>query len=332
MTLLEVKNLKTYYTTLSGQVKAVDGASFEVNQGTATGIVGESGCGKTTVALSIMRILPQGGRIVDGKILYKNKDLVKLHDDEIREDIRWKEIAIVFQGAMNALNPVFKIGDQISEAILIHEPSISRREANDRSAKLLELVGIDPSRLSNYPHEFSGGMRQRAMIAMALASNPSLLIADEPATALDVIVAAQVLQLMKELKERLNLGMILITHDLSIVAEICERAAVMYGGKVMEYADVVDIFKNPLHPYTQGLISAFPSIQAKERVRMVSIPGSPPDLLQPPSGCVFHPRCKYAMDICKKEVPVSIESKNGHFVACHLVHKEEKCIEKVGVA
>jgi len=326
MTLLEVKNLKTYYTTLSGQVKAVDGASFEVNQGTATGIVGESGCGKTTVALSIMRILPQGGRIVDGKILYKNKDLVKLHDDEIREDIRWKEIAIVFQGAMNALNPVFKIGDQISEAILIHEPSISRREANDRSAKLLELVGIDPSRLSNYPHEFSGGMRQRAMIAMALASNPSLLIADEPATALDVIVAAQVLQLMKELKERLNLGMILITHDLSIVAEICERAA------VMEYADVVDIFKNPLHPYTQGLISAFPSIQAKERVRMVSIPGSPPDLLQPPSGCVFHPRCKYAMDICKKEVPVSIESKNGHFVACHLVHKEEKCIEKVGVA
>lgn len=323
MTLLEVKDLKTYYNTLSGQVKAVDGVSFEVHPGKATGLVGESGCGKTTVALSIMRILPQGGRIVGGKILFKNRDLVKLHDDEIREDIRWKEVAIVFQGAMNALNPVFKVGDQISEAITLHEPGITRREAMDRSAKLLELVGMDPSRLSNYPHEFSGGMRQRAMIAMALASNPSLLIADEPATALDVIVAAQVLKLMRELKERLNLGMMLITHDLSIVAEICESAAVMYGGKVMEYADIVDIFKFPQHPYTQGLISAFPSIQAKERVRMVSIPGSPPDLLQLPSGCVFHPRCKYVMDICKKEVPAPIDLKKGHFVACHLVHNKK---------
>jgi peptide/nickel transport system ATP-binding protein len=323
MTLLEVRDLKTYYTTLSGQVKAVDGASFEVDPGKATGLVGESGCGKTTVALSIMQILPQGGRIVGGKILFKNRDLVKLHEDEIREDIRWKEIAIVFQGAMNALNPVFKVGDQISEAITLHEPGITRREAAERSAKLLELVGIDPSRLDNYPHEFSGGMRQRVMIAMALASNPSLLIADEPATALDVIVAAQVLKLMKELKERLNLGMILITHDLSIVAEICEKAAVMYGGKIMEYADVVGIFKNPLHPYTQGLISAFPSIQAKERVRMISIPGSPPDLLQPPTGCVFHPRCKYVMDICKREVPVPIDLEKGHFVACHLVNRKK---------
>jgi len=319
MALLEVKDLKTYYRTLSGQVKAVDGVSFEVERGKAIGVVGESGCGKTTVALSIMRILPQGGRIVGGQILFKDKNLVKLDDNEIREDIRWKEIAIVFQGAMNALNPVFRVGDQISEAITLHEPDISKREAMERSAKLFELVGLDPSRLGNYPHEFSGGMRQRAMIAMALACNPSLLIADEPATALDVIVAAQVLKLLKELKERLNLGMMLITHDLSIVAEICERAAVMYGGKIMEYGDVVDIFKHPLHPYTQGLMGAFPSIMAKKRAKMASIPGSPPDLLKPPAGCVFHPRCSYVMDICRKEIPALTEVKKGHIVACHLV-------------
>lgn len=319
MALLEVKDLKTYYTTLSGQVKAVDGVSFKIERGKAVGVVGESGCGKTTVALSIMRILPQGGRIVGGKIFFKDKDLMKLDDEEIREGIRWKEVAIVFQGAMNALNPVFKVGDQISEPIVLHEPDITKQEAMERSAKLLELVGMDPSRLSNYPHEFSGGMRQRAMIAMALACNPSLLIADEPATALDVIVAAQVLKLLKELKERLNLGMMLITHDLSIVAEVCEIAVVMYGGKIMECADVVNIFKHPLHPYTQGLMSAFPSIMARKRVKMVSIPGSPPDLLQPPAGCVFHPRCSYVMDICKREVPAYAEVKKGHFVACHLV-------------
>lgn len=318
MELLEVQDLKTYYKTLRGDVKAVDGVTFSVEQGKATGLAGESGCGKTTVATTVLRILPAAGRIAGGKILYKGLDLAKIDEEEMRENYRWKEISIVFQGAMNALNPVYKVSDQITEAITLHEPEINRREAYERSSKLFELVGIDPSRLDHYPHEFSGGMRQRAMIAMALASNPSILIADEPATALDVIVAAQVLKLLRELKTRLNLGMILITHDLSIIAELCENCAIMYAGKIAEYGDVVTIFKNPLHPYTQGLIGAFPSISAKERMRMISIPGSPPDLLDPPTGCRFHPRCKYAMDVCKRVDPAYVEIDKGHSVACHL--------------
>jgi len=318
MVLLEVKGLKTYFSTLSGDVKAVDGVTFDIEAGKATGLAGESGCGKTTTALSILRVLPTNGRIVDGKILFKGKDIVRLDEDVVREDIRWKEISIVFQGAMNALNPVYSIGDQIVEAITLHEPDVSKQEALERAGKLMELVGIDASRLSNYPHEFSGGMRQRAMIAMALACNPSMLIADEPSTALDVIVAAQVLRLLRELKKKLNLGMLLITHDLSIIAELCEKTAIMYAGKIMEYGDIVSVFKTPLHPYTQGLINAFPDITA-ERHQMASIPGTPPNLLNPPKGCRFHPRCKYAMDICKREIPPLIEVKKGHFVACHLI-------------
>jgi peptide/nickel transport system ATP-binding protein len=318
MELLEVQGLKTYYSTLRGDVRAVDGVSFSVEQGKATGLAGESGCGKTTVAISILRILPSGGRIADGKIVYKGLDIARLAEEEMREKYRWKEISIVFQGAMNALNPVYKVSEQIIEAITLHEPEVSKREAHERGSKLFELVGIDPSRIDHYPHEFSGGMRQRAMIAMALASNPSILIADEPATALDVIVAAQVLRLLRELKSRLNLGMILITHDLSIIAELCENCAVMYAGKIAEYGDVVTIFKEPLHPYTQGLISAFPTINARERMQMISIPGSPPDLLNPPTGCRFHPRCKYAKDVCKKEEPPYTELDKGHFTSCHM--------------
>jgi peptide/nickel transport system ATP-binding protein len=318
MELLKVQDLKTYYTTLRGSVKAVDGVTFNVEQGKATGLAGESGCGKTTVAISILRILPSGGKIVGGQILYKGLDIARLEEEEMRENIRWKEISIVFQGAMNALNPVYKVSDQITEAITLHEPEVSKKGAYERGSKLFELVGIDPSRIDHYPHEFSGGMRQRAMIAMALASNPSILIADEPATALDVIVAAQVLKLLRELKSRLNLGMILITHDLSIIAELCENCAVMYGGKIAEYGDVFTIFKEPLHPYTQGLIGAFPSISARERMHMVSIPGSPPDLLNPPTGCKFHPRCKYAKDVCKEKDPPYTELDKDHFVSCHM--------------
>jgi len=320
VSLLEVKDLKTYYTTLRGAVRAVDGVSFKVEKAEAIGLAGESGCGKTTIALSVLRILPSGGKIVDGSILYKGKDIVPWEEEAIRQDIRWKEIAIVFQGAMNALNPVYKVSDQIIEAITLHEEGVSRADARERASKLFELVGIDPSRIDNYPHEFSGGMRQRAMIAMALACNPSLLIADEPSTALDVIVAAQVLKLMKELKERLHLAMILITHDLSIIAEICESVAIMYAGDIAEYGSVVEVFKQPLHPYTQGLIAAFPDIKA-ERTRMPSIPGSPPDLLSPPSGCKFHPRCKYAMEICQKRKPEAISIGKSHVVSCWLIGK-----------
>jgi peptide/nickel transport system ATP-binding protein len=320
MPLLEVKNLKTYFKVKRGAVKAVDNVSFEVEKGEALGLVGESGCGKTTVSLSILRILPSNGSIQSGRILFKGIDLVKLTEDEVRTQIRWKGISIVFQGAMNALNPVYKIGDQITEAIMIHERDVSKEEADKRVQMLFELVGVNPDRRGNYPHEFSGGMRQRAMIAMALACNPQLLIADEPGTALDVIVAAQVLKLMKDLREKLNLSMVMISHDLSIIAETCQRSAIMYGGKIAEYADIRTVFKEPLHPYTQGLMGAFPGIRAA-RTRMVSIPGAPPDLLFPPTGCRFHPRCQYAMDVCKTKEPELVDIGKKHHVACHLVHQ-----------
>lgn len=318
MPVIELQNLKTYYSTLRGYVKAVDGISLPVEKGEALGLAGESGCGKTTVALSIMRILPHGGRIVDGKILFKGKDIVKLSESEMRKKIRWKGISIIFQGAMNALNPVYSIENQIVEAIRAHEENVTEEEAKKRVKSLLEIVGIESSRSTNYPHEYSGGMRQRAMIAMALACNPDLVIADEPGTALDVIVQAQVLQLMKELKDKLGLAMVVITHDLSIIAEICEKAAIMYAGKLVEHGDIVSVFNEPLHPYTRGLIGAFPNIRAA-KTGISSIPGFPPDLLKPPSGCKFHPRCQYAMDICKKQEPEVMDVGKKHFVACHLL-------------
>ena len=314
---LDVQNLKTYYITQRGPVKAVDDISFQVRKGEALGLAGESGCGKTTAALSILKILPSNGEIVGGKMLFRKTDLVSLKEEQMRQ-VRWKGISIVFQGAMNALNPLFKVGDQIVEAILTNEPRVKKKEAYERTGKLLELVGIQLTRARDYPHEFSGGMRQRALIAMSLACNPDLLIADEPGTALDVIVQAQVLTLMSELKAKLNLSMILITHDLSIIAELCEKAAIMYAGKIVEQGDVTRIFKEPLHPYTQGLAGAFPSIKEARR-RMISIHGNPPDLLEPPSGCRFHPRCSKAMKVCKEKEPNTTEiGKEDRCVACHL--------------
>ena len=316
-TVLDVRNLKTYYITQRGPVKAVDNISFKVKRGEALGLAGESGCGKTTAALSILKILPSNGEIVGGKMLFRKTDLVSLKEEQMR-DVRWKGISIVFQGAMNALNPLFKVGDQITEAILTNEPRVKKKEANERTSKLLELVGIQPMRARDYPHEFSGGMRQRALIAMSLACTPDLLIADEPGTALDVIVQAQVLKLMAELKAKLKLSMVLITHDLSIIADLCERAAIMYAGKIVEQGDVVHIFKEPLHPYTQGLAGAFPSLKEARR-RMISIHGTPPDLLEPPLGCRFHPRCSKVMEICKEKEPTTIRiGKEDRYVACHL--------------
>ncbi len=319
MVMLDVQNLTTHYMTVRGPVRAVDDASFQVDKGEMMGLAGESGCGKTTVALSLLKILPKGGKILGGKILFKGNDLVKLNDSQMRK-IRWKGVSIVFQGAMNALNPVYKVGDQIVEAISLHEPNVDKKEAKERVGKLLETVGMEPSRADNYPHEFSGGMRQRALIAMALACNPDLLIADEPGTALDVIVQAQVLRLMRELKNRLNLAMIMISHDLSIISETCDKMAIMYAGKIVERGDINTVYKEPLHPYTQGLIGAFPSIKAAKR-RMTSIPGFPPDLLNPPPACRFHPRCPYVMDICKKEEPKLVKA-GKRYVACHLVKEK----------
>lgn len=319
MPLLDVQHLTTHYKILRGWVKAADDVTFNIEKGEGLGLAGESGCGKTTVSLSILRILPSGGVIKGGKIIFNGTNLLDLTEEDMRDKIRWKGISIVFQGAMNALNPVYKISEQIVEAIRLHEPEIESSEARSRVEQLFELVGLDPSRIDNYPHEFSGGMKQRAMIAMALSCNPSLLIADEPGTALDVIVCAQVLKLMRELKEKLNLSMVVVSHDLSIIAEVCEKTVIMYAGKVVEFADSVGIFKEPLHPYTQGLIRAFPSIHAP-KTRLVSIPGSPPDLLNPPSGCRFHPRCQYAMEICRRKEPEYADVGKRHYVACHLVH------------
>src|SRR5436309_801596 len=316
-TVLDVQHLTTHYRTLRGWVKAVEDVSFSIEKGLALGIAGESGCGKTSIALSLLKILPKGGKIRKGSIIFDGVDLVPLSDDEMRK-VRWKGISIVFQGAMNALNPVFKVGDQIVEAIRTHEPGVDRQTALERARNLLQLVGVDPERVDNFPHEFSGGMRQRALIAMALACNPKLLVADEPGTALDVIVQAQTLKLMRELKDRLNLSMVMISHDLSIIAETCEKVAIMYAGRIVEYGRAEDIFREPLHPYTQGLAKAFRSTTG-ERIRLTSIPGSPPDLLNPPSGCRFNPRCPYVMDVCKKEVPpLEIAGKGEHWVACHL--------------
>jgi peptide/nickel transport system ATP-binding protein len=318
MPVLSVENLTTYYKTTRGHVRAVENISFALEKGEALGLVGESGCGKTTAALSILRLLPSNGEIVKGRVLFRGKDVITMSQDELTKDIRWKGASLIFQGAMNAFNPVYSVEWQIVEAIRTHESNVKKKEAKQRVRKLFELVGLDPSRTTNYPHEFSGGMRQRAMIAMALACNPDMVIADEPGTALDVIVQAQVLKLMRNLKEKLNIGIIVITHDLSIVSETCERLAVMYAGKIVELGDVYTMFKEPLHPYTQGLILAFPNIKEKRR-KMDSIPGSPPNLLKPPSGCRFHPRCKYAMEICKKEEPEYKEVSPSHYAACYLV-------------
>jgi peptide/nickel transport system ATP-binding protein len=316
--LLDVQGLTTYYQIRRGSVKATEDASFQVEKGQALGLAGESGCGKTTIALSLLRILPHGGKIIKGKIIFDGKNILDFSETQMRDQIRWKGISLIFQGAMNALNPVYKIGDQVVEAIKLHEPKVLRKDAKDRTRKLFELTGIDPSRVDNYPHEFSGGMRQRALISMALACNPKLLIADEPGTALDVIVQAQILKLLKDLKDKLGISIIMITHDLSMITETCERLAIMYAGNIVEYGDITSIFKKPLHPYTQGLIEAFPSI-ASEKQQLTSIPGSPPNLLNPPSACRFHPRCKYAMDICKKQKPELEEISKNHFAACHLV-------------
>ncbi len=316
MAVLDVQNLTVNYSTERGLVRAAEDVSFSLQKGEALGLAGESGCGKTTIALSLMRLLPRNGKILGGKIILNGTDLLTLSPGEMR-NTRWKDISIIFQGAMNALNPVYKIGDQIVEAIRAHEKNVSKEEALDRTAKLMELVGIEPSRADNYPHEFSGGMRQRALIAMALANSPSVVIGDEPGTALDVIVQAQVLKLMRDLKDRLRISMVLISHDLSIIAETCEKVAIMYAGKIVEYGDVGDIFREPLHPYTQGLVGAFPSIHG-ERTKLVSIPGQPPDLLDPPPACRFHPRCPFVMDVCKRVEPPMLQSKTNHYVACHL--------------
>jgi len=318
MPLLEVDSLKMYYEIEGrGWVKAVDGVSLWLEKGDSLGLAGESGCGKTSLAMTILKLLPPNGRIFGGKVIFDGENIYELSEEEFRRRIRWKSISIIPQGAMNALNPVVRVGDQIVEAILLHE-DISREEAKERVKNLFKMVGLDPSRVNSYPHELSGGMRQRVMTAMALACNPKLVIADEPTTALDVIVQAQVLKLIKNLQTKFNLSLILITHDLSIISEICDWVAVMYAGKIVEYGPVELVYESPQHPYTRGLLAAVPSVKGKKR-RLESIPGAPPDLLSPPTGCRFHPRCKYAEKMCMEEEPPLEKLEDGRFVACHKV-------------
>jgi peptide/nickel transport system ATP-binding protein len=316
MAIIEIEKLKIYYKTLKGYVKAVENVSFDIEKGETMGLVGESGCGKTTIGMSIMRLLPRNAKIIGGKILFEGKDLIKKREEEM-EKIRWKEISMIFQAAMNALNPVYRIEDQILEAIYAHE-NTSKEEAVERVSKLYTLVGINPKRAKEYPHEYSGGMKQRAVIAMALACNPKFIIADEPTTALDVMVQDQIISEIKEIQKKLQMTMMYISHDISVIAETCRRIGVMYAGNIVEYTDAISLFKNPLHPYTQALMNSFPSVKG-EKKKLTPVPGEPPNLLNPPSGCRFHPRCPKAKDLCRKKVPEFVEYQHKHFVACHCV-------------
>lgn len=320
MALLEITNLKTYFTTIEGTVQAVDGISFDLEKGEAMGLAGESGCGKTTAALSIMRLLPSNGYIKSGDIMFAGRNIAKVNRNRLRR-IRWRDMSIVFQGAMNALNPVKKVSDQIIEPMLLHE-KITEEKALKRTKELFELVGINPKRMHEYPHEFSGGMRQRVMIAMALANWPKLIIADEPTTALDVMIQAQIIRLLKNLQKELGLALIMISHDLSVLAETCEKLAIMYAGKIVEKGDAIHIFKHSKHPYTQGLVAAFPNIMG-EKFMPEPIPGNPPNLIHPPEGCRFAMRCKYKRDYCDEDDPPFVEVEKGHGVACFRVERGE---------
>ena len=313
--LLVVENLRTYFTLSSGIVKAVDGVSFELHDGEALGIAGESGCGKTTTALSLLRLLPPNARVVEGSVKLFGIDLAQKSENALRR-YRWREISVIFQGAMNALNPVQRVGDQVAEPI-VERLGVPKAEAKRRARELLELVGIARDRAADYPHQLSGGMRQRAMIAMALACDPAIVIGDEPTTALDVMVQAQILELLERLREELGLSLILITHDLSVIAETCDRVMVMYAGRVAEEGPVRTIFSGPRHPYTQMLLAAIPNLDSDKRL-LATIPGSPPDLRTPPPGCRFHPRCPMAMDVCREVVPPEVRYADGVRVACHL--------------
>ncbi len=314
MHVMEVRDLTTHFFMHEAVARAVENVSFTLKKGETLGLAGESGCGKTTTALSIMRLLPPGGRILNGEIVVDGEDLVKKNDLEMKA-IRWRKISIVFQGAMNALNPVLRVGEQVAEAI-VEKEKVSKANALRRARSLFELVGLDSSRVSDYPHEFSGGMRQRVMIAMALACNPSIVIADEPVTALDVVVQSRILELLKELQRKLSLSVILITHDLSVIAETCDRVAIMYAGRIAELGNVVNVYKDSWHPYTEALITAFPSIAGKRR-RFLSIPGDPPDLTSPPPGCRFHPRCQWQDELCRTQDPDYRSVAPDHYVACH---------------
>jgi len=321
--LLSVNKLKTHFLTPEGVIRAVDDVSFKIDKGRVLGIVGESGCGKSVTALSLMRLIPQPGRIIAGEIFFDGRDLLKLDNEEIRK-LRGNRMAMVFQDPMTSLNPVFTIGNQISESLRVHK-GLKRSDAMKKAQFLLQRVGIpDPSRrVKEYPHQMSGGMKQRVMIAMAISCDPSLIIADEPTTALDVTIQAQILRLLRELIETSNTALILISHDLGVIAEMADEVAIMYAGKIVEYANTADLFAAPLHPYTIGLLQSIPRGEEKKKKRLQTIEGSVPRLSDLPEGCMFNPRCKYVVDRCRREVPELIDSGGGHLVRCWVDMKKQ---------
>ena len=321
--LLEVDSLTVDYRTRRGNIRAVNNVSFTLEKGETLGLVGESGSGKSTLGLSIIRLIPSPGVIVNGHIRIDGTDIMDLSKEKMRS-IRGKKVAFVFQDPMTSLNPVKKVGAHFVELIRTHEPNVSEKEPLERAEKALTDVGILPDRINDYPHQFSGGMRQRIMIALAIALNPDLVIADEPTTALDVIVQAKILDLLKSLRNTYGMALILITHDLSIVLERCDKIIVLYAGNLVEYASSSELHRNPRHPYTQGLLKSIPNVELAQQ-KLEAIPGSPPNLLAPPKGCRFWPRCSFAQKKCRVEEPSVIELSSGHFVRCFgEIHNHER--------
>jgi oligopeptide/dipeptide ABC transporter ATP-binding protein len=313
--ILEIENLNVHFPIHIGTVRAVENVSLELTKGEVMGLVGESGCGKSTLGFSILRLLRPPGMFAGGQIRYHGSDILKMSEGEIL-GLRGKRIAMIFQDPLTSLNPLFRIGDQFVETILTHEKGVSKKQALERAAEMLKRLGIAPERLQEYPHQMSGGMRQRIMIGMALVLNPDLLIADEPTTSLDVIVEAQFLDLLNELRAQFNLTILLISHNLGIVAQMADRITVMYGGRLAESGKAEDVFADPMHPYTRGLLASIPNIKL-DQPELNTMSGAPPDLVEPPSGCVFHPRCPHVMDRCRMEIPQTI-NKNDHTAACWL--------------
>ena len=314
MALLDVQDLSIGYRTKQGYLKAVEGVSFSLDEGQSLGFVGESGCGKTTIGMALMGLLPPNGMVGQGRILFEGRDLLQMTEDE-RRSTRWQEIAMIFQAAMNAMNPVQRVGNQVAEALLVHHPEMEKDEALSEVESLFDLVGIPRDRLLDYPHQYSGGMKQRAIIAMALACRPKLIIADEPTTALDVIVQDQILLEVKKLQREFNIGVIFISHDISIVADMCHDIAVMYAGQMVEFGPREAVFETPVHPYTRALLSSFPTITGK-KTDLTPIPGETPNLVQPPVGCRFGDRCPSASPTCRQDAPKWVRIGTSHKAMC----------------